>query len=100
MSVQSELRNQTSVGIREPRQYNVIMLNDDFTTMEFVVMILIEIFKKDSATAEQLMLMVHRNGRAVVGAYPYDIAVSKVNKALTKAKDAGFPFRMTVEESS
>ena len=100
MSAQSELQQRTSVRTKEPLQYNVIMINDDFTTMDFVVMILIEIFKKDSVTAEQLMLEVHETGRAVVATYPYDIAVSKVNKALSRAREYGFPFRMVVEERS
>ncbi|MBR6158794.1 MAG: ATP-dependent Clp protease adaptor ClpS [Lachnospiraceae bacterium] len=100
MSAQSELQQRTSVRTKEPLQYNVIMINDDFTTMDFVVMILIEIFKKDSVTAERLMLEVHETGRAVVATYPYDIAVSKVNKALSRAREYGFPFRMVVEERS
>ena len=100
MSLKGELREKTSDRTKEPKQYNVIMLNDDFTSMDFVVMILIDIFKKDSATAEQLMLKVHHNGRAVVAAYPYDIAISKVTKALARAREQGFPFRMTVEEQS
>lgn len=99
MSVQSELRERTSVRTKEPVQYNVIMINDDFTTMDFVVMILMEIFKKDEVTAEQLMLKVHQTGRAVVATYPYDIAVSKVNKALSRAREHGFPFRMTIVPS-
>ncbi|MBQ1464212.1 MAG: ATP-dependent Clp protease adaptor ClpS [Ruminococcus sp.] len=84
--------------VKEPRQYNVIMLNDDFTTMEFVVEILIDIFRKDSVTANELMMKVHKTGRAVVGKYPYDIAVTKVNRAQKRAKAAGFPFRMLIEE--
>ncbi len=98
MSVQSDLREQTNDRVREPAQYNVIMINDDFTTMQFVVSVLVEIFKKDEVTAEKLMLTVHKAGRAVVGTYPYDIAVSKVTRALKRAKEEGFPFRMTVEE--
>lgn len=56
MSAKGELREKASDRVKEPKQYNVIMINDDFTTMEFVVMVLVEIFKKDPATAEQLML--------------------------------------------
>lgn len=74
------------------------MHNDDFTSMEFVVEILIDIFKKDTLEAERLMLMVHESGKAVVGTYPYDIAATKVNNALARAKAEGFPFRMTLEE--
>ena len=99
MSVQGETREKTRIDIREPRHYRVIMHNDDFTSMEFVVEILMDIFHKDEPEAERLMLMVHERGRAAVGRYPYDIAVTKVQAALTRAKEEGFPFRMTVEEA-
>ena len=101
MSVESQesVKERTKDRVREPRLYNVIMLNDDFTTMEFVVDILISIFHKDEATAQTLMLAVHKNGRAVVGRYTYDIASTKVAQALDRAKTEGFPFRMILEES-
>lgn len=99
MSVQGDTREKTRIDIREPRHYKVIMHNDDFTSMEFVVGILTDIFHKDEAEAERLMLMVHRSGKAAVGSYPYDIAVTKVRVATARAKAEGFPFRMTVEET-
>ena len=99
MSVQGETREKTRINIREPKHYRVIMHNDDFTSMEFVVEILMDIFHKNEAEAERLMLMVHESGRAVIGAYPYDIAVTKVQTALGLAKEQGYPFRMTVEEA-
>jgi ATP-dependent Clp protease adaptor protein ClpS len=99
MSVKGEVKERSKIDIKEPHQYNVVMLNDDFTTMEFVVEILIEIFRKDPAEAERLMMTVHKSGSAVVGAYPYDIAVTKVNEAMSRAKAQGFPFRMRVEEA-
>ena len=99
MPVQGETREKTRINIREPKRYRVIMHNDDFTPMEFVVEILIDIFHKDLLEAERLMLMVHESGRAAVGSYPYDIAVTKVKAAQARAKEAGFPFRMTVEEN-
>ena len=99
MSVQGETREKTRIDIREPRQYRVIMHNDDFTSMEFVVEILIDIFHKDEIEAQRLMLMVHESGRAAVGTYPYDIAVTKVQVAMARAKEEGFPFRLTVEEA-
>ena len=98
MAIQGETREGTRIKIREPKQYKVIMHNDDFTTMEFVVDILMSIFHKDEAEAERLMMMVHEAGKASVGAYPYDIAVSKVQSAAARAKAEGFPFRMTIEE--
>lgn len=98
MSLQGETREKTRIKIRQPKHYRVIMHNDDFTSMEFVVEILIDIFHKESAEAERLMMLVHQSGKAAVGEYPYDIAVTKVQKAAARAKQEGFPFRMTVEE--
>ncbi len=99
MPVQGETRERTRINLREPKHYRVIMHNDDFTSMEFVVEILMDIFHKDEMEAERLMLMVHEGGRAAVGSYPYDIAVSKVQAASARAKEQGYPFRMTVEEA-
>ena len=99
MSLQGETREKTRIDIREPKRYRVIMHNDDFTSMEFVVEILMDIFHKDEVEAQRLMLMVHESGKAAVGMYPYDIAVTKVQAATARAKDEGFPFRLTVEEA-
>ena len=99
MSTQSAVIDRSDSKIKEPEQYNVIMLNDDFTTMEFVVSVLTDIFHKDPLTAEALMMQVHKSGRAAVGRYPYDIAVTKVKKSVARAREQGFPFRMTVEEA-
>lgn len=77
--------------------YNVIMHNDDFTTMEFVVKVLKSVFYKDEASATQLMLNVHRKGSAVVGLYTLDIAKSKCQKAMQMAREEGFPFKLTYE---
>ena len=99
MAVQGETREKTRINIREPRHYRVVMHNDDFTPMDFVVDILIDIFHKGVPEAERLMLMVHESGRAAVGSYPYDIAVTKVQTALARAREQGHPCRMTVEET-
>lgn len=88
----------TRTGVREPKRYKVLMHNDDFTTMEFVVNVLVTIFHKNELEAERLMLMVHQKGHAVVGIYPYDVAKTRINKALVWAKQQGFPFRMTMED--
>ncbi len=99
MSVKGSLKEKTNTKIKEPKRYQVVMLNDDFTTMDFVVSVLVDIFKIDPVKAEQIMMTVHRSGKAVVGVYPYDIAVTKTNAAMERAKNAGFPFRMLVEEA-
>ena len=97
MSVKHKTREKTRLNIQEPKHYQVIMHNDDFTSMEFVVDVLMDIFHKDQLEAERLMLLVHQGGKAAVGAYPYDIAVTKVEAVCVRAKQEGFPFRMTVE---
>lgn len=99
MATKNVLKEKTKIKIKEPKKYSVVMHNDDFTTMDFVVEILIDIFHKDVIEAEALMMNVHKLGKAVVGKYPYDIASTKVAIALTRAKEEGFPFRMTVEEA-
>lgn len=98
MATKDAVKERTDHKIKEPRLYQVIMLNDDFTAMDFVVAVLTDIFHKDEESATQLMLTVHHSGKAVIGKYPYDIAVTRTNKAMAWAKEAGYPFRMTVEE--
>ena len=99
MDTKGFLKENTDIHAKEPKQYRVIMINDDFTTMDFVVSVLMDIFHMDRMKAEQTMMQVHKGGRAVVGIYPYDIAVSKTTKAMERAKAEGFPFRMQVEEA-
>ncbi|MGN0280691.1 MAG: ATP-dependent Clp protease adaptor ClpS [Prevotella sp.] len=94
---QSNIRERQRIDIQEPRRYKVIIHNDDFTTMEFVVMILEQVFFLDPAKAQTLMLQVHQSNKAVVGIYTYDIAVSKARKATIMARKEGFPLRLTVE---
>ena len=94
---QSQIRERQKTDLREPRRYKVIIHNDDFTTMEFVVMVLKEVFFLSEENAQALMLQVHHSNKAVVGIYTYDIAVSKAQKATNMARESGFPLRLTVE---
>ena len=94
---QSATRERQRIDLREPRRYKVTIYNDDFTTMEFVVMILTQVFFKNEAEAETLMLQIHHSDKAVVGIYSYDVATSKVRKATNMAREAGYPLRLTVE---
>ena len=94
---QSDVRERTRLSHDLPRMYRVIMHNDDFTTMEFVVDVLRKVFFKPEAEANQLMLKVHKEGKATVGLYTLDIAVSKSQKAMRMARDQGFPFKLTWE---
>ena len=79
--------------------FAVIMHNDDYTTMDFVIEILRKIFKKDIAEATEIMFDIHQKGSRVVSVYTYDVAVSKTNMALSMAKDSGFPLLITVNEA-
>ena len=94
---QSQLRERQRTNLREPKRYKVIIHNDDFTTMEFVVMVLEQVFLKREEEATALMLQVHHSDKAVVGIYTYDIALSKARKATALARDKGYPLRLTVE---
>lgn len=94
---QSNIKERSRNIIDTPRMYRVIMHNDDFTTMEFVVMVLRQVFRKSATEAEQLMLDVHKKGKATVGLYTLDMAVSKSQKAMLMAREQGFPFRLTWE---
>lgn len=91
---QTSVRNRVTTSLREPRRYNVIIYNDDFTTMEFVVHVLRTVFFKSEGSAKLLMLKIHMAGSAVVGTYSYDVATSKVRKATDMALREGFPLRL------
>lgn len=91
---QTAVRDRTRTNLRAPRRYKVIIYNDDFTTMEFVVLVLTSVFFKSAEEAEALMLAVHKSGSAVVGIYSYDMAISKVRKATMMAREENFPLRL------
>lgn len=98
MSTKGDTRQQTKIQVREPKRYSVIMHNDDYTPMDFVVQVLIEIFNKRNEEAVMLMMTVHKGGKAVVGTYSYDIAMTKIRMVTALAEEEGYPFRLTVEE--
>ncbi|MCH7345724.1 ATP-dependent Clp protease adapter ClpS [Pelomonas sp. CA6] len=80
-----------------PRLYQVLMLNDDFTPMEFVVMVLQEYFRHDLDTATQIMLKIHHEGRGVCGVFTKDVAATKVEMVLDAARRAGHPLQCIME---
>ena len=83
---------------RHPKMYKVILLNDDYTTMDFVVAILETIFRKTPAEAVQIMLSVHHRGQGVCGVYPKQIAEAKIVQVHERARAEGFPLRAGLEE--
>ncbi|MCF0179624.1 MAG: ATP-dependent Clp protease adaptor ClpS [Bacteroidales bacterium] len=94
---QSNIKERSHIEFKEPQMYKVVMHNDDFTTMDFVVKVLKVVFHKDEATANQLMLTVHNSDKATVGIYTLDMAQSKCNWAMRMAREEGFPFKVTYE---
>ena len=82
----------------EPRLYRVLLHNDDYTSMEFVVLILMEVFRKTGGEAAAIMLAVHKRGIGQCGIYPLEIAEIKVSEVHRRAREANFPLRCTLEE--
>ena len=96
---ESELLTREEEELKEPRDYVVILLNDDFTTREFVVDILQVIFHKNLEEATRIMLNVHHHGRGTVGVYTWDIAQTKAGQVHAVAKQYDYPLKCIVEEA-
>ena len=86
--------------LQRPPMFRVIMLNDDFTPMEFVIDMLVRFFHKSPETANQLMLEVHNHGSAVCGVYPHDIAESKMSRVEMMSQNQGHPLRCVMEQDT
>lgn len=97
MALKHELENGVMVG--HPKQYKVFLLNDDYTSMDFVVDILMKIFRKSFHEAHSIMLEVHEKGRGLCGIYPYEIAETKVFQVGSMARENGFPLKAILEEA-
>jgi ATP-dependent Clp protease adaptor protein ClpS len=83
--------------VEPPKMYQVVLLNDDYTPMEFVVLVLQEYFLRDIDTATQIMLKIHHEGRGVCGVYSKDVAATKVELVHAAAKRAGHPLQCIME---
>jgi ATP-dependent Clp protease adaptor protein ClpS len=84
---------------KEPSLYKVIVLNDDKTPMEFVVSLIVELFKHSEETAHAITMKIHEEGSGVVGVYSFELAEQKSLEATTLSRDNGFPLRIKVEEA-
>ncbi len=85
--------------IKLPPMFTVLMHNDDYTTMEFVVEALIAVFHKSPTEANRIMLHIHFKGSGVCGAYPYEVAETKIRKVSAMASKEGFPLRCSLEQA-
>ena len=90
---------ESSLAVVEPEKYQVLLHNDDYTTMDFVVEVLMSVFHKSMLESEQIMLTIHHQGKAVCGIYTYEIAQTKVFQVKQLAKKNGFPLLATLEEA-
>ena len=92
-----KLQERVKVQKQEPTLYKVVLLNDDYTTMEFVVSVLETVFDKSPAESFRIMMHVHQQGRGVAGVYPWDIAETKTETVTNLAREAGYPLRAVTE---
>lgn len=92
------IKERAKEKLKTPKTYKVILLNDDYTTMEFVTTLLEELFQKSPAEAFHLMMKIHADGHAVCGTYTYEVAETKVALVYDHAQKEGFPLQAKLEE--
>jgi ATP-dependent Clp protease adaptor protein ClpS len=95
---ETKTKSRTSTGVAYPRRFNVVFHNDDFTPMDFVIQLLIEIFNKNIDQASGLTMEIHQKGRAVAGTYGYEVAEQKTHEANLISRSNGHPLKITFEE--
>ncbi len=98
MAINTEFELVNEVSLKHPKKYKVFILNDDYTSMDFVVDVLMSIFHKSYQEAENIMLEVHKKDKGLCGVYTYEIAETKVMQVIKKAKDNNFPLKAIMEE--
>jgi ATP-dependent Clp protease adaptor protein ClpS len=92
-----EVLERTREQLKRPELFKVLLLNDDYTTMDFVVEILESVFNKGPAEAYRIMMMVHTQGKGLCGVYPFEVAETKVATVVDRARESGFPLRAAME---
>lgn len=93
-----QIDEKIKINITEPKKYKVVFLNDDKTPIEFVIDLLMSVFKHTEETAKELCLAVHNEGSAVVGVYSFEIAEQKGVEATHVARQAGFPLQIKIDQ--
>ncbi|HBZ56500.1 MAG TPA: ATP-dependent Clp protease adapter ClpS [Syntrophobacteraceae bacterium] len=96
---EEQLSSELEEDLEEPRMFKVLLHNDDYTTMEFVVQVLQSVFRKSFAEATQIMLNVHRSGIGVCGIYTGEVAETKVAMVHHMARESGYPLQCSMEEA-
>ena len=98
MANEFEIELADDLKVEEPKKYKVFLLNDDYSTMDFVIEVLVKVFRKSTDESAKIMLNIHNNGRDVCGAYTHEIASTKVAQVKTMARDKGYPLKAVMEE--
>lgn len=98
MSNEIEIELDDDLDLQEPKKYKVFLLNDDYSTMDFVIDVLVRVFRKSIDESSNIMLNIHNNGREVCGVYTHEIAATKVGQVKTMAREKGFPLKAVMEE--
>ncbi|MBI3401984.1 MAG: ATP-dependent Clp protease adaptor ClpS [Acidobacteria bacterium] len=93
------VKERARTNAKEPALFNVVLLNDDYTPMQFVVDVLEQVFQKSPAEAYRIMMQVHLNGRGVAGIYPWEVAETKIDTVLSRAREDGYPLQATIEDA-
>lgn len=93
-----EIELSDEIDLQEPKKYKVFLLNDDFSTMDFVIDVLVRVFRKTVDEASIIMLNIHNNGKDLCGIYTYEIATTKVAQVKSMAREKGFPLKAMMEE--
>lgn len=99
MPTNEKILTETTTIYKKPKMYCVIFHNDDYTTMEFVMEILQNVFHKSEEDAFNIMMNVHKNGKGIAGTYTYDIAVTKKLTSENLAQEYDFPLKITIDEA-
>jgi ATP-dependent Clp protease adaptor protein ClpS len=92
-----EVLERTREELKKPELFKVLLLNDDYTTMDFVIEVLESVFHKQPAEAFRIMMMVHTQGKGLCGLYPFEVAETKVAAVVERARENGFPLRAAME---
>lgn len=98
MANEFEVELSDEIHLEEPKKYKVFLLNDDFSTMDFVIEVLVKIFRKSTDESTAIMLNIHNNGKDVCGIYTHEIASTKVMQVKQLAREKGFPLKAMMEE--
>ena len=98
MSNDIEIELEDELELEEPKKYKVFLLNDDYSTMDFVIDVLVKVFRKTVDESSVIMLNIHNNGREICGLYTHEIAATKVAQVKTLSREKGFPLKAVMEE--